>query len=85
MRMSTPNTDLPCFSKIFCLASSVKLACLDFSRPSVPTGDNSVMPQACTTSTLKSFSKVRIMDGGQAAPPITVVLKVVNFSWLALT
>src|SRR3989344_840066 len=85
MRMSTPNTDLPCFSSSFCLSSVDHSACLVLRRPSVPRGDISVMPQAWMTSTPYSFSKARIIAGGQAAPPITVLLKVLNFRPLALT
>ena len=51
----------------------------------MPSGDISVMPQAWMTSMPKSSSSVRIIAGGQAEPPITVRLKVLNFSSFCFT
>jgi hypothetical protein len=44
----------------------------------VPSGLSSVMPQAWSTWTPYSSSKVRIIAGGQAEPPITVRFSVPN-------
>ena len=48
-------------------------------EPIVPTGDISVMPQACMTSTSYFFSKVSIIDGGHAEPPIMTLRKCGSF------
>jgi hypothetical protein len=50
--------------------------CLFLSVHTVPSGDISVMPQACSTSTPYTSLKAVIMAGGQAEPPITVRLSV---------
>ena len=42
----------------------------------MPSGDISVMPQACSTSTPYSSLNAVIIAGGQAEPPITVRLSV---------
>ena len=42
----------------------------------MPSGLISVMPQACSTCTPYSSWKVRIIAGGQAEPPITVLFSV---------
>ena len=44
----------------------------------VPRGESSVIPQACNTSTPCPSTKERSMEGGQAAPPTTVRLIVLN-------
>ena len=49
----------------------------------MPSGDISVMPQACITATPYWSLKAFIMAGGQAEPPITVRLSVLNFRLLA--
>src|SRR5690606_12262311 len=51
----------------------------------VPSGDISVMPQACTTCTRRRSIRVSIIAGGQAEPPITVRRKVENRKSLVST
>lgn len=58
-------------------------SCAFFSVQTVPSGDISVMPQACSTSTPYTSLKALIMAGGQAEPPMTVRLSVLNLRLLA--
>ena len=80
--MSTPKMARPCLRRIFICSASGSVRCLFFSVHSVPSGDISVMPQACSTSTPYSSRKAVIMAGGQAEPPITVRFSVENLRLL---
>ena len=72
--MSMPKIARPCLRRIFICSSSGSARCLFFSVHSVPSGLNSVMPQACSTSTPYCSRKAVIIAGGQAEPPMTVRL-----------
>src|SRR3569623_1798237 len=68
-----------------CCASTGSAVCLDCSVQGVPSGDISVMPQACTTSMPYCLRSVFIIAGGQAEPPITVRRKRENFRLFCAT
>ena len=79
MRISTPYTARPCLVITSSWASPLCSSCLFLRWHTVPSGDISVMPQACSTVTPNSSRNALIIAGGHAEPPITVRFIVDSF------